>query len=137
MTYGRDLYCYDQVFTGRLVSGFDLLAQALFRRLTTPRGTLRGGEDEQIYGLDVLDFVGTVGTETAVAAIPDAVVAECLKDDRIERAEAKATIVRGTDGLVMIELDVDVFPHDEDTSAFTLSVSVSEVSVNLIGVTEI
>ena len=132
--YGRDTHCYDEIITGRIVSGFELLAQAIFRRLTTPRGTLRYGEDASVYGLDVLDFVGMVGTQNAVDAIPDAIVAEVLKDDRIARCECKATLVHGTDGLDYIELDIDAHPADGNED-FTLSLSVSDVSASLVGVT--
>lgn len=134
MSYGRDTYCYDQIFTGRLASGIEVLAQAVYRRLNTARGTLRDGEEGEVYGLDLLDFVGMVGSADAVDAIPDTVIAEVLKDDRIDRVEATANSTTGEDGLATILLDIDVFPRDE-TDAFTLSLSVSDVSLALLGVT--
>lgn len=133
MSFGVDSYCYDTLRTGRLVSGVEVLAQAIYRRLTTPRGTLDDGEEGSIYGLDLLDFTGMVGTAEAVNAIPDMVVAEVLKDDRVARAEVSSTIGRGTDGLVTINVDIDVFPADEAQS-FTLSLAVSDVTVALLGV---
>lgn len=133
MSFGTDTWCYDQVFTGRLATGVDVLAQAIFRRLNTARGTLRDGEEGSVYGLDVLDFVGQVG-ESAVAVLPDAVVAEILKDDRVARAEAFAAKTTSPEGLDVILLDVDVFPADED-SPFRLSLSISSVDVALLGVT--
>lgn len=132
--FGTDTYCYDVLRTGRLVSGVELLAQAIFRRLTTARGTLDDGEEGTIYGLDLLDFVGTVGTQNAVDAIPDAVIAEVLKDNRVDRVEVSAAVERSTDGLVTVNVDVDVFPADE-TQAFTLTLAVSDVTVALLGVT--
>jgi hypothetical protein len=134
VSYGTDTYCYDQIFTGRLASGFELIAQAVYRRLTTPRGTLDDGEEGSVYGFDLLDFVGTVGSDAAVDALPDAVVAEALKDDRVDRCEVTATVERSADGLATILLDVDIFPHDA-AGPFTLSVSVSDVTVALLGVT--
>jgi hypothetical protein len=134
VSYGSDTYCFDELRTGRMATGVDVVAQALYRRLNTPRGTLRDGDDGLVYGIDLLDFVGSIGTENAVAAIPDVVVAEVLKDDRVERAECKATIERGSEGLVAILLDIDCFLHDSEES-FTLSLSVSDVSVALLGVT--
>jgi hypothetical protein len=134
--YGTDLYCYDRILTGRFATGLEALAQAIYRRLTTPRGTLDDGEEGTVYGLDVLDFTGTVGSDAAVDALPDVVRAEVLKDDRVERCEISATIERGTDGLVVILLDVDVFPADESTP-FQLSISVSDVTIALLGVTPI
>ncbi len=132
--FGTDLHCYDALRTGRLVSGVELLAQAIYRRLTTARGTLDDGEEGFVYGLDLLDFVGTVGSTAAVDAIPDVVIAEVLKDDRVDRVETSVAIERGTDGLFTINLDVDVFPVDE-AQAFTLSIAVSDVTVALLGVT--
>jgi hypothetical protein len=134
MSYGTDIYCYDRIVTGRLASGVEVVAQALYRRLTTARGTLRDGDEGLVYGLDVLDFVGQVGSEEAVDALPDVVLAEVLKDDRVERAEVSATIQRSSEGLVTILLDIDVFLHDSEET-FTLSLSVSDVTVALLGVT--
>lgn len=134
MSFGTDTHCYDAIRTGLLVSSVELLAQAIYRRLTTPRGTLDDGDEGLVYGLDLLDFTGTLGTDEAVDAIPDMVIAEVLKDDRVDRCEVSASIERGTDGLVVINLDVDVFPADESQS-FTLSLSVNDVTVALLGVT--
>ena len=134
MSYGVDLFCYDQLFTGRLASGVELVAQAIFRRLNTARGTLRDGDEGLVYGLDLLDFVGTVGTKNAVDALPDAVVAEILKDDRVARAEASAVIQRTSEGLVTIVLDIDVTLTEADET-FTLTLGVGDVSVALLGVT--
>jgi hypothetical protein len=136
MSFGQDSYCYDALITGRLASGVDVLAQAIYRRLTTPRGTLDDGDEGLVYGLDVLDFVGTLGTDAAVDAIPDVVRAEVLKDDRVDRVEITAKIERLSSGLVVINLDVDVFPADEST-AFQLTLAVSNVTVALLGVSEI
>lgn len=134
MSFGTDTYCYDQIRTGRLASGLELLAQAIYRRLTTPRGTLDDGDEGLVYGLDLLDFTGTLGTDEAADAIPDMVLAEVLKDDRVERCEVSSTVERGTDGLVVINIDVDVFPADQSQS-FTLSLAVNDVTVALLGVT--
>ncbi len=134
MSYGVDIFAYDQIFTGRLASGVELVAQAIFRRLNTARGTLRDGDEGLVYGLDLLDFVGTVGTQNAVDALPDAVVAEILKDDRVARAEASAAIQRTSEGLVTIVLDIDVTLTEADET-FTLTLGVGDVSVALLGVT--
>lgn len=134
MTYGRDSYCYDRLHTGRLASGAELLAQAAYRRLTTARGTLDDGEEGTVYGFDVLDFVGRVGTADVVDALPPAVAAELLKDDRFESVDVRASAVTDSAGLTSITLDIDIFPHDE-AGPFTLSLAVSDVTVALLGVT--
>ena len=132
MTFGRDLWCYDRVYTGRIATGAEVVAQALFRRLNTARGTLRDGEEGAVYGLDILDFVGQVGSENAVDALPPLVEMECLKDDRVKTCKVDASVVRGTDGLVTVLLDVHVDLHDEEDS-FALSLSVNDVTVALLG----
>ncbi len=134
MSYGTDIYCYDRIQTGRLASGAEVVAQAIYRRLTTPRGTLRDGDEGAVYGFDVMNFVGTVGSANAIDALPDAVTAEILKDDRVDRADVVATGTIDDDGLVAITLTIDVTLHDSE-DAFTLTLSVSDVSAALLGVT--
>ncbi len=134
MTYGKDTWAYDRIQTGRLASGIELVAQAIFRRLNTARGTLRDGDEGLVYGMDLLDFVGTVGTDAAVAVLPDAARAEVLKDDRVSRCEASAAVERSTDGLVSIILDLDCALVDENET-FTLSIGVNDITVALLGVT--
>lgn len=134
MTYGRDLWCYDRLFTGRLATDAEVVAQALFRRLNTARGTLRDGEDGAVYGLDILDFIGQVGVDNTVDALAPAVVTEVLKDDRVRSARADVTVNRGTDGLVEVLLDISATLRDADDT-FTLSIGVSDVTVQLLGVT--
>lgn len=134
MSYGADTFCYDQLFTGRLATGAELVAQAVFRRLTTTRGTLRDGDEGLVYGIDLLSFVGTVGTDAAVDALPDVVRAEVLKDDRVDRCDVRVLANRSPDGTVELLLDVDCSLADEDGD-FQLSVSVSNVTVALLGVT--
>jgi hypothetical protein len=131
--FGTDLWCYDRPITGRLASGVELVAQAIYRRLTTARGTLRDGDDGQVYGTDVSDFVGMVGPDNAVDALPDVVVAEILKDDRVERADVRAAITRESTGLATIDIEIDAVLRDSGES-FTLTLAVSDVSVALLGV---
>jgi hypothetical protein len=131
--YGRDTYCYDRIYTGRLASGVELLAQAIYRRLTTPRGTLVDGDEGLVYGLDVSGFVGMVGTQSAVDALPGAVEAEVLKDDRISSVTVTASVVTDSAGLSTITIDILAVPVDEGET-FTLSLSVSDVTVALLGV---
>lgn len=130
--YGTDIYCWDQIVTGRLVSGPELVAQALYRRLTTARGTLRGGEDESVYGFDLCDFIGRVGSQQAIDALPGAIEAELLKDDRVLSVDVAVTPVSGKDGLVSLTVRVSAVLHNE-TDSFDLTLSVSGVTVGLIG----
>src|SRR5688572_11853882 len=92
MSFGVDTWAMGTRRTGRLARGTDLLAQAIFRRLTTPRGTLRGSPEADIYGLDLSQYVGDVGTTIAVAALPSLISAELSKDDRIAAVTATVAV---------------------------------------------
>jgi hypothetical protein len=132
--YGKDTFCFDEIQTGRIVTGAELVAQAVYRRLTTPRGTLRGGEEESIYGLDLLDFVGRVGSSAATDALPDVVEAEVLKDDRILSCTCTVARTVYTDATVALALAIDCTLRDED-EVFTLTLGVSDVAVSVVGLT--
>jgi hypothetical protein len=136
MTFGKDTYCYDRIVTGRTATGVELLAQAIYRRLTTPRGTLDDGDEGLVYGLDVSDFVGMVGTQRAVDALPGIVEAEILKDDRISSASVTASVVTDSAGLSTVTLAITAVPLDE-LETFTLTLSVSDVTVALLGVSTV
>lgn len=132
MSYGVDVWCASGVVAGRLARGRTVVAQALYRRLITPRGTLRGGDEEAAYGLDLSEYVGAVGHETAVAALPGLVRGELLKDDRVADVNVAATSSADTAGLVSITLEIDVTLADE-SEPFALSVAVTDTSVALLG----
>lgn len=132
--YGKDLYCFDRLFTGRFAAGTDLLAQAAYRRLTTARGTLDDGEEGQVYGIDIADFIGRVGDAAAVDTLAPLVSAELLKDDRFAEVDARATADTNSAGETSITLDINITPVDAAES-FTLSLAVSAVSVEVLGVT--
>lgn len=130
--FGRDLWCTDELRTGRFVSGLRLLAQAAYRRITTPRGTLRGGEAEENYGLDLVGLVGSIDVDNLVASLPDRIRLELLKDERIEGVETEVDRVDegpGTRFLLTISIVSALGP-------FSLRVSVNEVSAELLGITE-
>lgn len=130
--YGTDVYCYDRLLTGRLVTGPEVVAQAIYRRLTTARGTLRGGDDESIYGFDLLDFVGRIGTQQSIDALPAAVEAECLKDDRVAAADVSVTATTAPSGLITLELEIEITTAPQG-DAFDLTLAVSDVAVSVVG----
>jgi hypothetical protein len=133
--YGTDTYCWSQIKTGRLVTGVLLVAQALYRRLTTARGTLRDGDAGQVYGIDMQDFVGRVGTAAALALLPEIARAEILKDDRVSSANVTAATTADSAGLVAVAIKIDcelVNPGDR----FELTLQVSAVSVSVLGFSE-
>jgi hypothetical protein len=132
MPYGTEVWCTNGLQTGRLAKGKTALVQALFRRLITPRGTLRGGDEEANYGIDLAGYVGQVGDEVAALALPSVVRGELLKDERVTDVVATITASTASNLGVSYTLAVAVTPHDE-LESFTFNVAVSAASVELIG----
>jgi hypothetical protein len=128
--FGNDLSCTKRLNTSRIVTGVRLLAEACYCRLTTWRGTLDGGPDEDAYGVDVSAYLGDVGPDIAAAALPAIVEAELLKDERISAVSASASASTGAEPI--ITLVVRVTPADE-TGDFALTLAISDVSVEAIG----
>jgi hypothetical protein len=132
--YGRDLSCTDSLTTGRYVTGVRLIAQALYRRLTTPRGMLRGGEEEAIYGLDLTELLGASLNDSAteVATLAGRIEAECLKDDRVEDVSVTVSATRiGPAFSYVVILSVV-----SSAGPFDLTLGVKDVTVSLLGLNE-
>lgn len=121
--------------SGRYARGSMVVAQAIYRRLITPRGMLRGGEEERNGGLDLSEYVGAVGTVTALAALPNLVRGEIAKDDRVQPGgvTVQATITTNAAGETTIVLDIGVKLEDERGS-FSLTLGVSAVTTELLNV---
>lgn len=132
--YGQDTWCVDSLQPGRVARGATLVAQALYRRLITPRGTLRGGDEESAYGFDVSAYVGAVGYPTALQALPGLVRGELLKDDRITtNLDVVATLEAGDGpGLQVIRLEITAELADE-SGDFSLTLDVTHLDVSIFG----
>ncbi len=130
--YGRAMWCTDQIRSGRHASGWRVVAQAYYRRLTTPRGTLRGGEEESAYGFDVCGYVGAVGEAIALRALPAQVAAELAKDDRGTGVSCEAAINTDANGLTSIALTITATLADE-SGDFTLTLAVTDTTVTILG----
>lgn len=127
--FGKDTSCTTSLRAGRYASGARLVAEAAYRRLTTPRGMLRGGDEEATYGLDLTDLVGSGTTKHDAAALGARIKAELLKDERIIDVDVEviATIVgAGTHFTVTVDAETDAGPFD-------LKLGVNEVGVELLG----
>ena len=122
--YGSDLAGTDDLdpFMTEL-DGTDVLvvAQAIYRRLTTAKGSLIEDPD---YGLDVRAFLRKAMTPAYLASIPGQIENEITKDDRITNV-----VVRMTDnGDSTFDLDVSGETADGE---FTLTAAVSADGVIL------
>jgi len=130
--FGRDISCTTSLRTGRFATGARHVGEAAYRRLTTPRGMLRGGEEEQSYGLDLTELIGSTSTKSDAAALPGRIKTELEKDERIASVEATVTTVKegpSTSFEIVIVATTDAGP-------FTLKLAVDAVSVELLGLTE-
>ncbi len=115
----------DMTPEGGVVTGNLVVAQAIARRLMTPRGRLIGYPN---YGYDLTQFCnGDIG-DSDVPSIQSGIEAECLKDPRV--ASAVSSVSLDPSGLMTVKVTA--------TSAngpFTLVLSVSQVTVQLLKVT--
>lgn len=104
-----------------------MLAEALARRLETPRGGLFYDAD---YGLDVRAMLNDAMTENGLAAIEDAILSEILKDDRVENAEVAATFSMEEESL---SVRIEVLAGEEP---FPLVLKIDDVSAKILTVGE-
>jgi hypothetical protein len=130
--YGVSVWCLDSLQTGRYVSGVRAVAQSIYRRLTTPRGTLRGGAEESTFGLDLPGLVGSATTPADLAALPVRIQAELLKDDRIARVVATVTDETLGPGETTLTVGLAVTLNDSQGS-FTLTLAVDDMTVEILG----
>lgn len=126
----RDTHCLDELEPGRMAAGKDLLAQRCYHRLTTPAGTLRGGEDEAGFGLDLAGFVGRTEDRQLASMLPVVVRNELLKDEAVYAVTVTAERSAGA-GLVIYQITITI---DSEVGELELVLSVSDVTVELLGV---
>jgi hypothetical protein len=128
--FGTDLSCTTSLRTGRYVTGARLVAEAAYRRLITPRGTLFWGEDEADYGLDLTELlIGQPNTTALANSLEGRIRNELKKDERID--EVDVSVITSTVG-ASTTYDLTI---NATTAAgpFTLTLAANEVSVALLG----
>lgn len=124
--YGSDVSCVtDLAADGRVVTGFTLVGEAIARRLITPRGRLIGDPN---YGFDLTQYVNADMSPRDIAGLRAGVVAECMKDERVNRATVNAEL--DSVGILTLTILLDL-----GVESFTLVLSASDVSVTLVSVT--
>ncbi len=123
--YGRAVsWVSDMSPEGRIVTGHRVLAEALARRLMTPRGRLIGYPN---YGYDLTEWVNADVSARDIASIRANVQAECLKDERVE--SVNVSVVLAKDGTLTVTLNIE-----GSLGPFTMVLGVSEVTVTLLQV---
>lgn len=130
--FGKDTSCTTSLRAGRFTTGPRLVAEAVYRRLTTPRGMLRGGDEEANYGLDLTELVGSGATKRDAAALGSRIKAEILKDERV--IDVHVDVVATTKG-ASTEFVVTVDGKTND-GPFDLKLGVRDVTVEILGLSE-
>ncbi len=123
--YGIEMSCLKDIASdGRTVSGFMVVAEAIYRRLTTPRGRLIGDPN---YGTDITEYINADMSPRDIAGLRAEISAECVKDERV--IAAKTTADLGADGVLIITIVLDT---GEEIGSLVLAAS--EVTVDLVSV---
>jgi hypothetical protein len=126
--YGRDLVCVADLTTTLEETNpgtVESLAQDLYHRVTTERGTL---VDDPDFGLDVRSFLSAGLTPQQLTLISHQVQLECLKDDRC--ASVEVDVLTGRPGA--LDITIAVTPQDPALAAFTLVLAVTPLTVSLV-----
>lgn len=121
---GTDLSCFPDLDpAGNTVSGQTALAQAIARRLSTPRGGLFY---DPAYGTDLRAFLNEGFTAQRAYGIQSAIETECAKDERVRSASAAVAFNVATQTLaVSVALTTADGP-------FKLILAVSQLSVAIL-----
>lgn len=124
--YGTDISCTnDFAPDGRVASGRRLLAEAICRRLITPRGRLI---DDPNYGFDLTGYVNDDMSAGDIAALRAGIEAECIKDERVSAATCAASLA--TSGIMNISLTLT-----DGAGPFALVLAVSAITISILSVT--
>lgn len=109
------------------VDGFSTLAiaQALARRLGTPRGGL---PDDATYGEDLTEWCNRGHSSAEIRDLARRIAAECQKDDRVRAV--RVTVAPDATARTF-DVTVAVDPHDAALGTFTLTLAVSSAGVIL------
>lgn len=126
--YGTDLSCVTDL-TEDLAEvdprSNQAIAEALIRRLITPRGSL---PDDPDYGYDLRGMLNRGVTLSDLRAVTGQVRSEVRKDDRVADAEVTAAFTPGNSTL---SVTIVVTPADVDNDSFSFTFSLTDTSVVL------
>ncbi len=121
--FGTDLSCLSDLNPRcGVVSGRRLLAEAIVRRITTPRGRLINDPN---YGFDVTGYINDDIRPSDIAALQSGVSAECLKDERVNAATVSASL--SAQGTLTMTISLD-----DGDGPFSLTVAVSAITVDIL-----
>lgn len=124
--YGSDISCDSDVDPDVVeVDPFTTLAlaQAIVRRLDTPRGSL---PDDKNYGIDVRSYVNRGVTAAEIQQLAGQISNELRKDDRIDTL---TVTVRPSSTGTTLRIELAVRPVDSRIGGFTLTLSASSAAI--------
>ncbi len=124
--YGRDLSCARDVDPNALeVDGFTTraLAEAIVRRLDTPRGSL---PDDGTYGIAAVTYVNRGVTTRSLQELAGQIRAEILRDDRVDTLTV--TVRPSSLGQSLI-IELAVRPFDPELGDFSLTLNASDAGL--------
>lgn len=125
----KDTYCVESLKTGRYASGSTLTAQRFYHSLITPRGALRGGEEEESFGEDLEGVIGMDATD-AERQIKAKVSRAASKDEEILKVSTTITKTVESNGAASFFVNIVA---ESSEGPFELLLAVSDVTVSLIG----
>jgi phage baseplate assembly protein W len=117
--YGVDIDCLNgHGFVWALASGPRNVANAIGRRLITPRGGLFYDPD---YGFDVREYLGVALTRGKLAELIQGVESEALKDVRVQAVVAAVTVTGNPSTALKLSLSITL----ADGPAFDMILSIA------------
>jgi phage baseplate assembly protein W len=120
--YGTDLSCVtDLTVNFDEVDMFSVraIAEALIRRLITPRGALIDGPN---YGTDIRGMLNHGVTQQTLQSLSGAIRAECCKDDRVRDAQVAVTYTSSNS----LQVSIAIVPADPTITVFRFTFAVSD-----------
>lgn len=126
--YGTDLSCVtdlDPDLAEVDPASTTAIAQALLRRLITPRGSL---PDDPDYGYDLRGLLNRGVTANDLRSITSQARNECRKDDRVTDVDIDATFTLGASQL---DVSITVTPADPATDTFSFTFAITDTDAVL------
>ncbi len=119
---GTDVSCvYDATPDMAMVTGRRCLAEAVARRLITPRGRLIGSPN---YGFDLTQYLNDDLSAGDLIRIASGATAEVKQDERVLAATVTISL---TLGVMLVKIAIE----DAD-GPFTLTLSITDVTVEIL-----
>ncbi len=123
--FGTELSCTNDVASdSRVVTGFRVVAEAVLRRWTTPRGRLIGYPN---YGYDITQYINDDMDRRQVQGMIAGMQAEALKDERVTGCVISATL--DDSGLLTFESSISTAQ-----GPFVFTIAADAVTVKLLEV---